>query len=172
MDPCKPECVLQRSYHCFCFLFNTGEFNYWGEAEVPLPPTKLENQRYFSLPRLPYKYDSLNIQTTAYALLTYVSRQELHVDPIVAWLNAQRLTDGGWASSQDTGIAMKALTEYSTRNRVSNVTQLAIKVEATSLPGETKQLYITRKSLAQQQFLEVECTRPMDTWLPRRVPVD
>uniref|UniRef100_A0A2M4B942 TEP1-F n=1 Tax=Anopheles marajoara TaxID=58244 RepID=A0A2M4B942_9DIPT len=132
-----------------------GEFNYWGEAEVPLPPTKLENQRYFSLPRLPYKYDSLNIQTTAYALLTYVSRQELHVDPIVAWLNAQRLTDGGWASSQDTGIAMKALTEYSTRNRVSNVTQLAIKVEATSLPGETKQLYITRKSLAQQQFLEV-----------------
>ncbi|XP_053673815.1 CD109 antigen [Anopheles nili] len=132
-----------------------GEFNYWGNEEVPLPPTKLENQRYFSLPRLPYKYDSLNIQTTAYALLTYVSRQELHVDPIVAWLNAQRLTDGGWASSQDTGLAMKALTEYSTRNRVSNVTQLAIKVEATSLPGETKQLYITRQSLAQQQFLDV-----------------
>ncbi|XP_035917578.1 CD109 antigen [Anopheles stephensi] len=132
-----------------------GEFNYWGNEEVPLPPTKLENQRYFSLPRLPYKYDSLNIQTTAYALLTYVSRQEIHVDPIVAWLNAQRLTDGGWASSQDTGLAMKALTEYSTRNRVSNVTQLSIKVEATSLPGETKQLYITRKSLAQQQFLDV-----------------
>uniref|UniRef100_A0A182YDS5 TEP1-F n=1 Tax=Anopheles stephensi TaxID=30069 RepID=A0A182YDS5_ANOST len=103
-----------------------GEFNYWGNEEVPLPPTKLENQRYFSLPRLPYKYDSLNIQTTAYALLT-----------------------------QDTGLAMKALTEYSTRNRVSNVTQLSIKVEATSLPGETKQLYITRKSLAQQQFLDV-----------------
>uniref|UniRef100_A0A182NU17 TEP1-F n=1 Tax=Anopheles dirus TaxID=7168 RepID=A0A182NU17_9DIPT len=132
-----------------------GEFNYWGNEEVPLPPTKLENQRYFSLPRLPYKYDSLNIQTTAYALLTYVSRQELHVDPIVAWLNAQRLMDGGWASSQDTGLATKALTEYSTRNRVSNVTQLAIKVEATSLPGETKQLYITRKSLAQQQHLDV-----------------
>ncbi|XP_052865238.1 CD109 antigen [Anopheles cruzii] len=132
-----------------------GEFNYWGEEEVPLPPTKLENQRYFSLPRLPYKYDSLNIQATAYALLTFVSRQELHVDPIVAWLNAQRLMDGGWASSQDTGLAMKALTEYSTRNRVSNVTQLAIKVEATSLPGETRHLHITKKTLAQQQHLEV-----------------
>ncbi|XP_058120084.1 CD109 antigen [Anopheles ziemanni] len=132
-----------------------GEFNYWGNDEVPLPPTKLENQRYFSLPRLPYKYDSLNIQTTAYALLTYVSRQEIQVDPIVAWLNAQRLTDGGWASSQDTGLAMKALTEYSTRNRVANVTELAIEVEATSLPGETRKLHITRKTIGQGQYLEV-----------------
>jgi hypothetical protein len=60
----------------------------------------MENQKPFSLPRLPYKYDSTNIQATAYALLTYVARQELMIDPIVKWLNSQRLTDGGWASTQ------------------------------------------------------------------------
>lgn len=73
---------------------------YWARESVPPPPYKMENQKPFSLPRLPYKYDSTNIQATAYALLTYVARQELMIDPIVKWLNSQRLTDGGWASTQ------------------------------------------------------------------------
>lgn len=132
-----------------------GEFMYWGNEDVPPPPTKLENQKYFSLPRLPYKYDSLNIETTAYALLVYVSRRDLWVDPIVTWLNAQRLTDGGWASTQDTSVAMKALIEYTVRSRIRDVSQLAVTVEATSLPGQTKSLYITDQNLAQLQHIDV-----------------
>lgn len=132
-----------------------GEFIYWGNEEVPLPPTKLENQKYFSLPRLPYKYDSLNIETTSYALLTYVSRRELFVDPIVRWLNAQRLTDGGWASTQDTSCALKALVEYTVRSRIRDVSKLTLTVEATSLPGKTSTLHINDKNIAQLQSLEV-----------------
>lgn len=134
---------------------NTGEFSYWGNEPLPLPPSKLENQKYFSLPRLPYEYDSLNIETTAYALLTYVSRQEILVDSIVAWLNAQRLTDGGWASTQDTGIALKSLIEYTTRTRIRDVSQLALTIEATSLPGQTRSLEILEKNIAKLQSLEV-----------------
>jgi CD109 antigen len=78
----------------------TGGLMYWGRDPVPLPPFKLENQKPFLLPRLPYKYDSENIEATSWALLTYVSRQEIMVDPIVKWLNSQRLYDGGWASTQ------------------------------------------------------------------------
>lgn len=121
------------------------------------PPSKLENQKYFSLPRLPYKYDSLNIETTSYALLTYASRQELLVDSIVRWLNAQRLTDGGWASTQDTGVAMKALIEYTQRTRIRDVSTLSVTIEATSLPGQTKMLEIHEKNLAQLQSIEVAC---------------
>ncbi|XP_055588563.1 CD109 antigen-like [Uranotaenia lowii] len=133
-----------------------GDLAYWGNDDVPMPPTKLENQKYFTLPRLPYKYDAMNIETTAYALLTYVSRQEtITVEPIVRWLNSQRLTDGGWASSQDTGIAMKALTEYSTRNRVADVTSLTLTVEATSLPGASKILHIGQNNLAAIQGIEI-----------------
>jgi CD109 antigen len=134
---------------------NTGEFSYWGNDQLPLPPTKLENQKYFSLPRLPYEFDSLNIETTAYALLTYVSRQEILVESIVSWLNAQRLTDGGWASTQDTGMAMKALIEYTIRTRIRDVSQLALTVEATSLQGQTKHLTIHDKNIASLQNLEV-----------------
>ncbi|XP_055639451.1 CD109 antigen isoform X2 [Toxorhynchites rutilus septentrionalis] len=133
-----------------------ADLAYWGNEEVPQPPSKLENQKYFSLPRLPYKYDSINIETTAYALLTYVSRQEIFaVEAIVRWLNSQRLTDGGWASTQDTGIVMKALTEYSTRNRVADVTALTLTVEATSLPGESKVLHIGKHNLASIQGIDI-----------------
>uniref|UniRef100_A0A6B2E7M4 Putative alpha-macroglobulin n=1 Tax=Phlebotomus kandelakii TaxID=1109342 RepID=A0A6B2E7M4_9DIPT len=132
-----------------------GEFMYWGNQEVPQPPTKLENQKYFSLPRLPYEFDSQNIETTAYALLVYVTRRELLVDPIVRWLNAQRLTDGGWASTQDTSVAMKALIEYTVRSRIRDVSQLAVTVEATSLPGKSKTLYITDNNLADLQSIEI-----------------
>ncbi|GAB0098879.1 macroglobulin complement-related [Sergentomyia squamirostris] len=132
-----------------------GEFMYWGNEEVPQPPTKLENQKYFSLPRLPYKYDSMNIETTAYALLVYVSRRELMVDPIVRWMNAQRLTDGGWASTQDTSVAMKALIEYTIRSRIRDVSKLMVTVEATSLPGKSKTLYINDKNLAELQSIEI-----------------
>lgn len=132
-----------------------GEFMYWGNEDVPPPPTKLENQKYFSLPRLPYKYDALNIETTAYALLVYVSRRDLRVDPIVTWLNAQRLTEGGWASTQDTSVAMKALIEYTVRSRIRDVSQLAVTVEATSLPGKSKSLFITDQNLAHLQHIDV-----------------
>lgn len=138
---------------------HVGEFMYWGNEDVPAPPTKLENQKYFSLPRLPYKYDALNIETTAYALLVYVSRRDLWVDPIVTWLNAQRLTDGGWASTQDTSVAMKALIEYTVRSRIRDVSQLAVTVEATSLPGKSKSLYITDQNLAQLQHIDVSWER-------------
>lgn len=132
-----------------------GEFMYWGTEEVPQPPTKLENQKYFSLPRLPYKYDATNIETTAYALMTYVSRRELMVEPIVRWLNAQRLTDGGWASTQDTGLAMKALIEYTVRSRIRDVSDLSVTIEATSLPGQTNMMYINDHNLAQLQTLDI-----------------
>lgn len=55
----------------------------------------------YLLPRLPYKYDAMNIEATAYALLVYTPRHNDEVtDDIVKWLNAQRLLDSGWASTQ------------------------------------------------------------------------
>ncbi|XP_063238725.1 CD109 antigen-like [Bacillus rossius redtenbacheri] len=132
-----------------------GGLMYWGKEAVPQPPYKMENQKPFMLPRLPYKYDSSNIEATSYALLTYVARQELYTDLIVKWLNSQRLTDGGWASTQDTAVALKALIEYTQRARIRDVSSLTITVEATALPGETKTLYVNDKNRAQLQTLEI-----------------
>jgi len=132
-----------------------GDFMYWGNQEIPQPPRKLENQKWFSLPRLPYEYDSLNIETTAYALLVYVARREFFVDPIVRWLNSQRLNDGGWASTQDTSAALKALVEYTVRSRLREVSSLTVEIEASSQGGKTQTLFIDDTNLAKLQSIEV-----------------
>lgn len=145
--------------HAFSLLHRhqrkQGDLTYWGREEVPQIPYKLENQKPFLLPRLPYDYDSENIETTAYALLTYVGRQELFIDPIVKWLNAQRLTDGGWASTQDSCVAYKALIEYTVHSRLREVSSLTVSIEATSLPGQTRTLQVSDKNFARLQSLDI-----------------
>lgn len=122
---------------------------------MPQPPYKIENQKPFSLPRLPYKYDAENIEATAYALLVHVARQEVEVEPIVRWLNSQRLQDGGWASTQDTVWAMKSLMEYTSKNRIRAVTDIQVIIESTSLPGLTRILRVTNDNLAKLQIENV-----------------
>ncbi|XP_065221551.1 CD109 antigen-like [Planococcus citri] len=133
-----------------------GGFIYWGRDAVPLPPNKLENQKSYLLPRLPYKYDSMNIEATAYALLVYVQRQQEGImEGIVKWLNTQRLTDGGWASTQDTAVAIKALMEYTNRQRTRDVSGLSVKVEATALGGHPRWIYVNNKNLATLQKMDI-----------------
>ncbi len=49
---------------------------YWGKDPIPPPKTQIENNRPFLLPRLPNKYDSSNIETTAYSLLVHIAKQD------------------------------------------------------------------------------------------------
>ncbi|CAH0551728.1 unnamed protein product [Brassicogethes aeneus] len=134
-----------------------GGLMYWGRDAIPQPPYKIENQKPFLLPRLPYEYDSENVEATAYGLMVYVARQALdvQVDNIVRWLNTQRLTDGGWASTSDTANAMKALIEYTSAQRIRDISSLSVTVEATSLPGKMKTMYVNDKNRAQLQYIDI-----------------
>lgn len=132
-----------------------GGLMYWARERVPQPPFKIENQKPFLLPRLPYKYDSENIEATAYGLMVYVARQEIFVDYIVRWLNTQRLTDGGWASTSDTANAMRALIEYTSAQRIRDISSLSVSIEATSLPGQTQVMYVNDKNRAQLQYIDI-----------------
>jgi len=76
------------------------------------------------------------------------------VEPIVRWLINQRLTDGGWASTQDTGNALKALVEYTARTRIRDVSSLDISVEPSST-SETHTFHINDNNLAQLQTLNI-----------------
>ncbi|XP_034950028.1 CD109 antigen [Chelonus insularis] len=137
------------------FAKREGEFIYWGRQDVPLPPVKMENQKPYSLPRLPYEYDCENVETTAYALLVYVARQESNLEGIVKWLNSQRLTDGGWASTQDTVWAMKALMEYTVKSRIRDVSKLSVAVESTALGGRRHTFNVNDRNLVKLQTLEI-----------------
>lgn len=132
-----------------------GGLMYWGRQAVPQPPSKIENQKPFLLPRLPYEYDSENIEATAYALMVHVARQEIFVNDIVRWLNTQRLTDSGWASTSDTAAALKALIEYTSAQRIRDVSSLSVIVEATALPGKTSILHVNEHNRANLQFIDI-----------------
>lgn len=132
-----------------------GGLMYWGRQHVPQPPSKIENQKPFLLPRLPYEFDAENIEATAYALMVYVARQEVFVDYIVRWLNTQRLTDFGWASTSDTAHAMQALIEYTSAQRIRDISKLSVKIEATALPGKTEIMYVNDNNRAQFQKIDI-----------------
>jgi hypothetical protein len=50
---------------------------------------------------------------------------------------------------------MKALIEYTVRQRIRDVSSLSVTVEATSLQGHVRNLYVNEKNLAQLQRIEV-----------------
>lgn len=131
-----------------------GGLRYWSRDHVAPPLIKIENNRPFLMPRLPTKYDASNVETTAYALLVHVARQAVIQKEIVEWLNIQRGTDGGWASTQDTVIAMQALIEYSIQSRMRDVTDVTLTVESSS-QGFSKQFHINENNLSQLQKLQI-----------------
>ncbi|XP_038672073.1 complement C4-like isoform X2 [Scyliorhinus canicula] len=57
---------------------------------------------------------AITVEATSYALLQAVIRKKLHyANTIVKWLTEQRNYGGGFRSTQDTVIALEALSEYS-----------------------------------------------------------
>jgi CD109 antigen len=60
-----------------------------------------------------YQPLAIDIEMTAYALLTYTHRQDVvQCAQISKWLLAQRNSNGGFVSTQDTVMALQALAEY------------------------------------------------------------
>ncbi|XP_046559069.1 LOW QUALITY PROTEIN: alpha-2-macroglobulin-like [Haliotis rubra] len=60
-----------------------------------------------------YRASALNVETTAYALLAYLEEDDLESSlKIVKWLQKQRNPQGGFASTQDTVVALDALSKF------------------------------------------------------------
>jgi CD109 antigen len=58
---------------------------------------------------------AIDVEMTAYALLTYTHRKDVvQCAQISKWLMAQRNSNGGFISTQDTVVALQALAEYAT----------------------------------------------------------
>ncbi|XP_054709212.1 CD109 antigen-like [Uloborus diversus] len=132
-----------------------GGLRYWSKDYVPPPLSKVENNRPYLIPRLPHKYEASNVETTAYALLVHVKKTAVIQREIVAWLNSQRSTDGGWASTQDTIVAMQALIEYAVQSRQRDVMDVTVSVEAPSTPGFSKQLHIDENNFSELQKIDI-----------------
>ncbi|CAL1294220.1 unnamed protein product [Larinioides sclopetarius] len=133
----------------------TAGLRYWGREAVPPPLIRIDSNRPHLLPRLTPKYDALNVETTAYGLLTHIKRQAVIKREIAQWIHTHRSTDQGWASTQDTVVALQALMAYAEEERPQNDFDVTVTVELPSLPGYSRQVQIDKDNLSQLQVIQI-----------------
>ncbi|KAK6327032.1 hypothetical protein J4Q44_G00026770, partial [Coregonus suidteri] len=79
--------------------------------------------------------EGITVETTAYALLTAVAHKDtMWADSAACWLTSQENYGGGFKSTQDTIVALEALSEYALNRPQPPITK--VKVQFTS-PGKS-----------------------------------
>ncbi|KAL6032009.1 hypothetical protein STEG23_006399 [Scotinomys teguina] len=77
---------------------------------------------------------SLDIEVASYALLSYLQQNRISEGiPVMRWLSRQRNSLGGFASTQDTVVALKALSEFSALMHTDN-TDIQVTITGASVP--------------------------------------
>ncbi|XP_032044738.1 alpha-2-macroglobulin-like protein 1 [Aythya fuligula] len=101
---------------------------------------------------------SVDVELTAYVLLAYLSKPRVHAGDmttaagIVAWLTQQQNAYGGFASTQDTVVALQALAKYAART-FSTSGQALVRVKSHRGFGKTFQVTRQKRLLVQQAEL-------------------
>ncbi|KAM7128641.1 LOW QUALITY PROTEIN: alpha-2-macroglobulin-like protein 1 [Ciconia maguari] len=101
---------------------------------------------------------SVDIELTAYVLLAYLSKPRVHAGDmttaagIVAWLTRQQNAYGGFASTQDTVVALQALAKYAART-FSTSGQALVRVKSQRGFGKAFQVNHQKRLLVQQAAL-------------------
>lgn len=117
---------------------------FWAEE---IPP-KEERNLWHHLPK------SLDIETTAYALLTYTERGLVEDSiPVLNWLIAQQNPFGGFSSTRDTVVALQALSML-----MSKITQTSdMQVKFTYKKQESKSINVNRDNawIVQQHKVKI-----------------
>src|SRR4030042_1472272 len=115
---------------------------HWGDVEEPVPLTESN----------PWEFNqSTVIEATGYATLALIKHGDaFNASRAAKWLVSQRNAYGGYGSTQDTVVALQALTEYSTGSRADGDLTVNIKAE-----GEGKQPRIKQDNFDVLQIVEV-----------------
>lgn len=141
--------------HLYLRMREVSGMRYWGKEPVAPIRTQVESNRPFILPRLPNRFDSSNVATTAYGLLIHIKRQAFIQKEIVEWLNFQRLYDSGWSTTEDTIVALQALIDYSNKDRLRDVTDITITVEAPTSHNFSSMIHINEENISKMQSIDI-----------------
>lgn len=124
---------------------DTGDLYFSDHKIYENPSDFLQTIRYLK-PRQELMNDAYAVQTTAYALLTYIRlfEQDTNTTSMMQWLNTMRNTIGGFVSTQDTIVAMEALYEFAGQDKHRNIFDLLFSIQATSSPGWEQQIHLEK----------------------------
>ncbi len=98
----------------------------------------------------PYWYSNrpkaIEVETTSYALLALLQLDDLpYSHAIVNWLTEQENYEGGFVSTQDTVIALQALSEYAIKSETNNID---INCQVSCKEGQFENEFVLRPSNA------------------------
>ncbi|XP_071092281.1 CD109 antigen-like [Haliotis cracherodii] len=110
---------------------------YFADDEVPPNPSEIVNTVRFLKPRQELRNDAYAVQSTAYALMAYINNNGIKFerDSMMRWLQTMRNSIGGFASTQDTLVAMEALFQFTQVDPNRNVFDMMVKLESTASPN-------------------------------------
>ncbi|XP_005446554.1 complement C4-like [Falco biarmicus] len=106
--------------------------------------------------------NAVSVETTAYALLQTLLLEDIeYARPIATWLTEKRNYGGGYCSTQDTVVALEALSAYSIQTLNTASTNLTVQL---GTPGRQKDFSITLTGTddAVQKQLEFELGRKLE----------
>jgi len=110
------------------------------------------------------KTDAINIEMTAYALLTLLHRDDVtQALPLVRWLTMQRGPQGGFISTQDTVVGLQGLAQIAAAIYQPHFSPIKVKVEYMSgdnLHTEHMTLNESTKQLLQTLRLPMDPLNP------------
>ncbi|MCL4126393.1 UNVERIFIED_CONTAM: hypothetical protein GTU68_060202 [Idotea baltica] len=133
---------------------------YWSRKQISTNKRVRENnQRSLLQPKFEQEFDAHAVEATSYALLVYLIREGVTIDQnrIVDWLNAMRMHDGGFISTVDTLIALQALTEYSYRARLRDITDMKVEIEVTGEAGRNPHhVRLTNTSVSTMSVIPID----------------
>ncbi|XP_041089246.1 LOW QUALITY PROTEIN: complement C4-B-like [Polyodon spathula] len=109
-----------------------------------------EEKRKQSVPQA----ESISVETTAYALLQTLLVNDLtYATPLVRWLTEQRKKGGGFRSTQDTVVALEALSQYSIQTL--DTEDIDLKVELCFGKGKKGTVQLGKSNALTQQAIQV-----------------
>ncbi|KAH9514215.1 hypothetical protein Btru_028392 [Bulinus truncatus] len=130
---------------------------YWHQPEQPKTTTNTWD--------FPNPTKAVDIEMTSYALLTYAARGNIVAGKsIMQWLTEQRNSNGGFSSTQDTVLALNALSEfakqtYSNNFNVQITTQLNTTTSYTFNIDKTNSLLLqTRETPVVPSQVKIDAT--------------
>ncbi|XP_066517057.1 complement C4-B [Hoplias malabaricus] len=101
------------------------------------------------------KADAISIEATAYGLLQALTMQDKGKSiRITTWLTQQRKFGGGFRSTQDTVVALEALSEFSIQE--NDVEDLDLTVEMCLNGGKTQNMHLNMHNALTQKAVQVK----------------
>lgn len=133
------------------------EHMYWSAKEIEPNPYQSVNAKYYIKTRMDYVNLENAVMATSYALQLYLQHNDMTgALPIMRWLMAQHNGFMAWSSTQDTLLALEALTEFALFESNREFFNINANIAATGRSNWGGQLNVNRTNFYLLQEFKLE----------------